>query len=74
MLLFRSEENVADWCRINELPQGALLTMAQVWDLSQAWYGDRLSADYAGRTAAEAKSIFDSVGLSGPFWSLAPEL
>ena len=69
MLLFRLEENVDIWCEERNLPKGALLSIEQIWALSRAWYGDRLSKDYAGRTAVAAEAIFTAVGLTGPFWS-----
>lgn len=71
MLLFRLEENVEAWCRAKNMPRGALLSLDQIWALSQAWYGDRLSADYAGRTAVAAEAILTAVGLTGPFWSFS---
>lgn len=49
-------------------PFGVLLTPEQVWALSQAWYGNRMSPDYAGRTVAEVLALFADLGLTGPFW------
>ena len=69
MLLFQLEENIDGWCEATNLPQGALLSVEQIWALSQAWYDDRLSKDYEGRTAIAAEAIFTAVGLTGPFWS-----
>jgi len=69
MLLFRSEEAVDDWCRARSVSRGAVLTLPQVWDLAQAWYANRLSPGYRGRTLAEAEAIFARLGLSGPFWT-----
>jgi hypothetical protein len=68
MLLFRSEENIAAWCQQQQMPQGQILTLEQVWQLSQRWYADRLSPDFAGRSAEQVEAIFQEVGLSGPFW------
>jgi hypothetical protein len=47
------------------------MTIAQAWDLSQMWYGNRLDPDFRRPTADEARAIFASVGLTGPFWRLA---
>lgn len=68
MLLFRSEEDIKDWCREQGMPLGQVLTLEQVWQLSQSWYGSRLEAEYTGRTAVEAEKIFRQVGLADPFW------
>jgi len=69
MLLFRSEEGVLRWCEQMGIPRGATLSIEQVWDLSQRWYGDRLDPTFRGRTASEAERIFQQVGLTGSFWS-----
>lgn len=47
------------------------MTLDQAWALSQRWYGTRLEADFRRPTADEAREIFDSVGLTGEFWSLS---
>ena len=52
------------------MARGALITIAQAWDLSQRWYGTRLNPDFRRPTAAEARAIFTSVGQSGAFWKL----
>ncbi len=68
MLLFRSEENVAAWSQQRHLPQGQILSLEQVWQLSQRWYADRLSPDFSGRSIEQVEAIFQKVGLSGSFW------
>jgi len=50
--------------------RGALMTIAQAWDLSQRWYGTRLDPDFRRPTADQARAIFASVGLTGAFWDL----
>jgi hypothetical protein len=47
------------------------MTLPQAWALSQKWYGTRLDADFRRPTAAEARQIFESVGLTGEFWTLS---
>lgn len=73
MLLFRSEENIAAWCQQQKMPQGQVLTLDQVWQLSQRWYGDRLSPDFAGRSAEQVEAILHEVELTDSFWRLALE-
>lgn len=45
-----------------------MLTPAQVWELSKAWYHNRLSIDYHGRTLAEVQEIFKRFDLTSAFW------
>ena len=46
-----------------------MLPLEQAWALAQAWYGDRLSPGFRGRTAVQAQEIFRRVGLASSFWS-----
>ena len=59
------------WCRAKDRARGEVLPMTAVWDLSKAWYDDRLSPDYRGRTTAQVQEIFAAHGLTSAFW--APE-
>jgi hypothetical protein len=68
MLLFRSEEEIDNWCRSTGEPRGEVLALAQVWALSRAWYGDRMHPDFRGRTTQQALDIFAQVGLISAFW------
>ena len=72
MLLFRSEEHVDNWCSQWNQPKGEIFSLAQGWGMAQAWYSqDRRESDWRRRTAAEAEAIFNSLGLTSPFWKLA---
>jgi hypothetical protein len=68
MLFFRSEERVAEWCRERGLPVRPIVTLEQLWRLSVAWYGNRLSPEARRPKPDEMREIFASIGLSGPFW------
>ena len=70
MLLFRSEEHVARWYGLKNMPVGEVMTVAHQWDLAQRWYADRASPQWRRRTPVEAEAVFAAVGLSGPFWRL----
>jgi hypothetical protein len=70
MLLFRSEEHRDTWLSARGLRHGATLSVKQQWDLARIWYGDRMSPDWRRRTPDEAQAVFDSLGLTGPFWKL----
>lgn len=73
ILLFRSVEAVDEWCAARGVAKGAVVPLAQVWALAQAWYANRLDRDYHGRSATEAEAILASVGLTGPFWRFENE-
>ena len=68
MLLFGSEEHVDRWCAMWNQSRGAILSLEQTWGLATGWYVDRLEADWRSKTPAEAEALFDSLGLTGPFW------
>ena len=71
MLLFRSEEHVDRWCESWSMPRGGMLTLAQGWDLAQAWYGpDRRSNQWRRHAVEEAEALFRQLGLTSSFWSL----
>jgi hypothetical protein len=59
---------VGRWCNKHHAERGEVLSVGQVWRLSQPWYHNRLSPDYRGRTVAEVEAIFRQVGLHSPFW------
>ena len=71
MLIFRSEEHVAVWCRTWNQPQGASFSLGQVWALAKAWYSeDRRKEDWQRKTKEAAQQVFDKIGLISPFWQL----
>ncbi|HXW50678.1 MAG TPA: hypothetical protein VEJ41_01705 [Candidatus Acidoferrales bacterium] len=71
MLLFRSEEHVERWCRDWRFARGAVLTLAQCWQLAEIWYShDRRDLAWRRFTMDEAHDIFRRVGLTGDFWKL----
>lgn len=70
MLLFRSEEHVARWCRDWNLPRGATLTPELCWRLSREWFADRRAPEWRRRTVEEAQALFAGLGLVSPFWQL----
>lgn len=70
MLFFRSEEDVDAWCARTGEPRGETLTLQQVWELSQLWYGDRMDHAFRGRTPEQVQTIFEHMGLTSDFWRL----
>jgi hypothetical protein len=70
MLAFRSETHVDRWCDQTGLARGASFPLETMWRLGDAWYRDRLSADWRRRSADDAQALFAELGLTGEFWRL----
>jgi hypothetical protein len=70
MLFFRSEEDLTKWLASRTAERGAVLSIPQLWELSQRWYHNRISPEYHGRTIEEVQEIFNEVGLTSEFWQL----
>jgi D-tyrosyl-tRNA(Tyr) deacylase len=68
MLFFRSEESLNEWLVTQKSPRGAVLSISQLWELSQHWYQGRMSPQYHGRTIEQAQEIFKELGLTSEFW------
>ena len=68
MLLFRSEETVAQWCAAHAVPQRPILNLEQLWYLAVTWYGNRLTVESRRPGPDEMVEILARVGLVGPFW------
>ncbi len=68
--IFCSNDCVAAWLAVNELPRGYVMNLETLWRLASHWYDGRLEYGYERRGAAEAAEYFRSVGLHGPFWGL----
>lgn len=65
---------MAQWCQKHQAERGEVISLAKLWALAQRWYHNRLSPTYRGRTAAEAKAIFEELGLTSPFWQFHTNL
>jgi hypothetical protein len=71
MLFFRSEETLTQWLASRQSKRGAVLSISELWELSQRWYHNRLSPEYHGRTIEQVQEIFRDVGLTSTFWQAA---
>jgi hypothetical protein len=71
MLLFRSEEDVEDWCEATGQPRGAVVAPRTLQRLAERWYGDRLDPDWRPRSRDESQAILAATGLTAPFWELS---
>ena len=69
MLCFRSEAEVEAWCARRRIPRGAILTLDQMWSLSEIWYPGRAEREWQGRTQQASEALFRAVGLTGDFWT-----
>jgi hypothetical protein len=55
----------------DEVSEGAeVIGVQRLWELAQAWYGDRLDPDWRPRSRDESQRLLADVGLDGPFWEL----
>ncbi len=68
MVFFQSEEKLNEWLTSNRAERGAVLSIPQLWELSQRWYANRMSSEYHGRTVEQAKEVFKEAGLTSHFW------
>jgi hypothetical protein len=68
MLLFRSEETVNQWCAAHHSPRRPLVNLEQLWQLAVHWYANRLIIESRRSAPDEMIFIFESLGLTGPFW------
>lgn len=68
MLIFRSEDHVGAW--LAGRAPGAVMSIAKLAELADAWWGNRLAPDWRPRPREESQAILDRLGLTGPFWNL----
>ena len=54
----------------DEVDNGALIGVQQLWALAGVWYGDRMDPDWQPRTRDESQRLLADVGLTDPFWEL----
>ena len=62
---------IAPWCEAKGKARGEVMRLDALWELAKAWYENRLSPDYRGRTTADVQAIFARFGLTSPFWQSA---
>lgn len=69
MLFFRGEEQATAWCGTNGVPRRPIAALDQLWQLSLAWYSNRLTPDARRPGPDEMRQIFATIGLDDPFWN-----
>jgi len=68
MLFFQSEDSVKSWCEARALPQGATISLEQLWQLAVTWYSNRLTVESRRPRPDVMVGIFEEIGLVGSFW------
>ena len=68
MNLFRSEEHVARW--LGGRSPGATIPVTKLAELAEAWWGDRIAADWQPHSRDQNQAILEGLGLTGEFWRL----
>ncbi|MBI4884144.1 MAG: hypothetical protein HY826_08825 [Actinobacteria bacterium] len=68
MNLFRSEEHVHRW--LDGRQPGITLSLGKLSELANAWWSDRLNADWRPRSRNDGQAILTTLGLVGDFWTL----
>lgn len=58
------------WANAKGVDVGAIVDMQTVLQLGHEWYSGRFEPDWDRPGADDVVSMFDSLGLSGSFWSL----
>jgi hypothetical protein len=72
MVFLRSEEHLERWLAAEGHEPGASLQASVLNALAQRWWWTRLDPRWRPRPAAESQAILQELGLTGPFWELAP--
>lgn len=68
--LFCTREHAEQWTAEHAPGQGYVAGARTVWDLAQAWYGDRIDADFTPHTREHNQRLLEERGLAGEFWEL----
>lgn len=66
---FRSEAEVDPWCRCHAMPRGHVMPMEALWHFAVDWYGGYLQEPWRKRSPGQVRTLLDSHGLVGEFWS-----
>ena len=53
------------------MPQGAILSLEQCWQLAQEFYGpDRRAPEWRRKSVDEIEALFAEMGFTSSFWRL----
>ncbi|MFD4960682.1 organomercurial lyase [Microbacterium sp. NPDC058389] len=68
--LFCSTDHAEQWSVEHAAGAGYVADARTIWDLSQAWYGDRVDPGFTPHTRVHNQLLLEERGLTGPFWQL----
>ena len=66
----RTSAKADQWAAEHAPGNGYVADARTVWDLAQAWYGDRLNADFQPHSREFNQALLAERGLNGAFWRL----
>lgn len=68
--LFCSNDHAERWTNEHAPASGYIAHAHTVWDLAQAWYGDRLDVHFRPHSREHNQQLLHERGLTGDFWQL----
>lgn len=68
--LFCSHNHAEQWTAEHAPGECYIADARTVWNLAQAWYGDRLHPDFTLHTREHNQALLNDRGLTGAFWQL----
>lgn len=68
--LFCTRHHAERWTAGNAPGHGYIADARTVWDLAQAWYGDRLNPNFEPHSREHNQRLLAERGLTGEFWRL----
>ncbi|MBK0331146.1 alkylmercury lyase family protein [Brachybacterium sp. MASK1Z-5] len=68
--LFCTSDHAEQWTTQHAPGQGYIADARTVWDLAQAWYGDRIDPAFEPHTREHNQRLLEERGLTGEFWRL----
>jgi hypothetical protein len=67
---FRNADHVTTWSAQTEIPIGAIVPIADLWQLSRYWFEHRMSPDWREPPREVLQEMLRDHGFNGQFWSL----
>ncbi|HKK08178.1 MAG TPA: hypothetical protein VKA44_04775 [Gemmatimonadota bacterium] len=58
------------WCGGRGLGRGQVVPAGRCFELGRRWYRGRLERDWERPSKEAMEAMFESAGLTGPFWEL----
>lgn len=58
------------WCASRRLERGAVVPLAQCFELGKLWYRGRLNPEWRRGSVESMQATFAAVGLTDAFWKI----